>query len=170
MEKPRLIPVGKVIRAHGLRGAVKVYAYGESLAVQKAGAKLILNAPDEREKELTVVSVKAQGKVWMVQFAELTGIEGAQGIVGAEIFLPENRLPPTSDGEYYHYRLIGLKVESLEGEEIGVLRGIIETGGNDVYVVERDGKEVLIPAVVDIICLIDLDKGRMVVDLPDGLV
>lgn len=171
MEKPCLIPVGKIVRTHGVRGAVKVYAYGESLAVQKAGAKLFLRLPAGAEKsQLTVLSLKAHGRLWMVQFEELTDIDEAQSVVGEEIFLPEDSLPPTSEGEYYHYQLIGLTVETTDGKEIGVLRGIIETGSNDVYLIKREEKEVLIPAVDEIIRRIDLERGRMVVDPPDGLI
>ncbi len=170
MEKPRLIAVGKIVKPHGIAGAVKVYAYGESLSVQKAGAKLVLQLREGRgDRGLTIVALKAQGKLWVVRFEELTNIEEAQSVRGEELFLPEDRLPPASEGEYYHYRLIGLIVETMEGKEIGTLRGIIETGGNDVYVVESEGKEVLIPAVDDVIRRIDLDEGRMAVDLPDGL-
>jgi 16S rRNA processing protein RimM len=73
------------------------------------------------------------------------------------------------DGEYYQFQLIGLAVETKDGERLGTLRSIFETGGNDVYVVDCGGKELLVPAIEDVVCEIDLENNRMIVDLPEGL-
>jgi len=171
MEEPRLVPVGKIARTHGIRGGVKIYAYGESLRMQRAGAKLFLHpASRTGRSELTLVRISPQGKFLLAQFDELTSIDLAQELTGEELFLPQDCLPPPTDDEYYHYQLIGLRVETTEGKEVGTLRGIIETSGNDVYVVEREGKEVLIPAVAEVISQVDLDRGRMVIDPPEGLI
>lgn len=172
MKEPRLIPVGKVTRTHGVRGAVKIYPYGESLAVQEPGEKLFLPPFSGRSKlrELTLVSIEPQGKLLRAQFREVATMDEAQGIVGQELFLPEDRLPQTEEGEYYHYQLIGLRVETVQGRQIGVLRGIIETGANDVYAVESESGEILIPAVDEIILEVDLERGRMVIDPPEGLI
>jgi len=91
-------------------------------------------------------------------------------VAGAEIFLPEDCLPPPSDNEYYQYQLLGLKVETLQGRRIGTLRGILETGDADVYSIDFHGKEILIPAVDEIIVKIDLKQGLIVVDPPEGLI
>ena len=80
-----------------------------------------------------------------------------------------DRLPPLSEGEYYHFQLIGLSVETKEGEPLGTLSAIFETPGNDVYVVESGEKELLIPAVEDVICEVDLQSRKLIVDLPEGL-
>lgn len=171
MKKPCLVPVGKIVRAHGVRGGVKLYAYGESLWLQQAGAKLFLQpASQSRRSELTLARVRPQGKFLLAEFKELTSMDLAQDVVGEELFLPQDCLPPTTDDEYYHYQLIGLRVVTTEGKELGILRGIIETPGDDVYVLEHQGKEVLIPAVGEVICQVDLEQGQMVVDPPEGLI
>jgi len=172
MKELRLIPVGKIARTHGVRGAVKIYPYGESLALQEPGDKLILQpaAGTLKRHDLTLLSLKPHGKFLLVQLEELTSMEEAQAVMGEEVFLPEDRLPPTEEGEYYHYQLIGLRVETVEGKPVGILRGIIETGGNDVYSVESEGREILIPAVDEIIAEVDLERGRIVIDPPEGLI
>ncbi|HWQ46061.1 MAG TPA: ribosome maturation factor RimM, partial [Longilinea sp.] len=77
-------------------------------------------------------------------------------------------LPKLPDGEYYHHQLIGLKVQDEAGVLIGVLADIIETGANDVYVVQNDaGKEVLLPALKNIVISVDLQQGVMVVHPPE---
>ena len=170
MEESRLIPVGKIVRTHGIRGLVKILPYGESLALQGAGEKVFLaGSLKETPETLTIVSAKNQGKMLLVQFQDLTSVDEAKGIVGREVLLPEDRLPPTQDDEYYHYQLIGLEVVTKRGDRVGVLRGIIETGGNDVYSIDRNGRELLVPAVEGVIADVDLQQNRMVIDPPEGL-
>lgn len=170
MEESRLVPVGKIVRTHGVRGAVKVLPYGESMALQGAGEKVFLaDPPNEMPATLTIVSSKSQGRVLLVYFRGVTNMDEAQGIVGREVLLPEDRLPPTQEDEYYHYQLIGLHVETSRGDSIGVLRGVIETGGTDVYSIDHDGREFLVPAVEGVIVEVDLQRNRMVIDPPEGL-
>ncbi len=170
MNRSRLIPVGKFVKTHGLRGALKLFPYGETLALQKPGAKLHLHsAGGPGTVELTVVHLRTQGRHLIAQFAEIPDVDAAQGVVDREIFVPEECLPPTEEGEYYHYQLDGLRVETVAGKEIGILRGVIETGGHDVYVVVHTTGEVLIPAIADVILEVDLRGGRMIIDPPDGL-
>jgi len=170
VEPACLVPVGKVTRTHGIRGALKIFPYGESLAAQAAGERFFLRSKNGGYCTVTLIGLRVQGRVLVCGFEEIKDVDGAQPFVGEEIFLPEERLPPVSEGEYYHYRLIGLDIVTLDGESLGVLRKIIETGGNDVYVAEREGREILIPAIEDVIREIDLERKRMVVDLPEGLV
>ena len=171
MEDFHLVPVGKIIRTHGVRGAVKIYPYGESLAERKADDHLYLAKANDsgRNLVLTIVRLQPQGKVWIGQFKDVSNMDEALRLVGREVCLPEQWLAATAEGEYYHYQLIGLTVETSDGKLLGTLRGVLETGSNDVYVVEQLGKEVLVPALEDVIRQVDLTGKRMVVDLPEGL-
>jgi 16S rRNA processing protein RimM len=171
MEEPRWVPIGKIVRPHGVRGEIKIYPYGETLAFKGKGDEFQVGLSHTGEPcKLTVVNLKTHGKFWVGQFQELISRDEAQKLVGEEIYLPQDLLPPTSEAEYYHYQLIGLTVDTKAGSTIGILRRIFETGGHDVYVVEgTEGQEVLIPAVEDIICHVDLEADRMVVNLPEGL-
>ena len=171
MASSRLVPVGRIVKTHGLRGALKMVPYGETLQQLEPKAKLHLVADgDTGEATLTLMQLRRQGRHWVAHFSELAGVDAAQKIVGKEVFLPEEELPPTSEGEYYHFQLIGLRVETAgDGRVVGVLRAVIETGSNDVYVVEHDDREVLIPAIAEVILEIDLQDGRMIIAAPEGL-
>ena len=168
MDKSCLVPVGKVVKTHGVRGALKVLPYGETLGEMEAGEKLFF-IEDGEQRQLTLVSLRAQKRVWIAQFEEIESIDQAQALTGKEIFIDKDRLPGLPEGEYYHFQLIGLSVETKEGEPLGTLSAIFETAGNDVYVVESAGKELLIPAIEDVICEVDLQSGKLIVDLPEGL-
>ncbi|HQN19976.1 MAG TPA: ribosome maturation factor RimM [Syntrophobacteraceae bacterium] len=170
MNVSRLVPVGKIIRTHGLRGAVKIVPYGETVAQLGPGDRLCLSSPlGSGQAELIVLQSRRQGKCCILQFAELRDIDAAETVVGQEVFVPEEFLQATSEGEYYHYQLIGLHVETSGGETIGTLRGIIETGGNDVYVVDLGNREILIPAIAEVILEVDLQGGKMIIEPPEGL-
>ncbi len=73
------------------------------------------------------------------------------------------------EGEYFHYQLIGMRVRTDEGEDLGELQEILETGSNDVYIVRDAGVELLIPATVQVVLEVDVTGGSMTVHLPDGL-
>ena len=86
------------------------------------------------------------------------------------VFVPSAEEPPLPEGEYYHHQLIGLKVQTPEGRDLGALSEILLTGANDVYVVlGPDGSELLLPAIGDVVLNIDLELGRILVNLIPGL-
>ncbi len=170
MDNSSLVPIGRVIRPHGVRGAVKIFPYGDTLAEMGAGEKLFIVDPEGgAHREFTLVSLRAQKRLWIAQFEEISDMDQAQTLSGIDLSVPRDRLPALPEGEYYHFELIGLSVETSEGRHLGPLSAILETGGNDVYVVDCEGKELLIPAIEDVVCEIDLQNKKMVVDLPEGL-
>ena len=73
------------------------------------------------------------------------------------------------EGEYFHYQLLGMRVRTEDGEELGELQEILETGSNDVYIVRKDGGELLIPATAQVVLEVNVAGGSMMVRLPDGL-
>ena len=73
------------------------------------------------------------------------------------------------EGEYFHYQLIGMRVRTDEGEELGEIQEILETGSNDVYIIRGKGKELLIPATAQVVLAVDVAGNAMRVRLPDGL-
>lgn len=170
MKKSCLVPVGRVVKPHGVRGAVKIFPYGETLGQLSAGDKLISVASDgAAEREITLLGLGGQKRSYIGTFEEIRDLEQAREMAGKELLIPEDRLPALPEGEYYHFQLIGLRVETRAGEELGSIRSILETGSNDVYVVEKEGKEILIPAIEDVIVEVDLEAKKVIVDLPEGL-
>ena len=168
MDKCSLVAVGKVVKTHGVRGALKVLAYGETLGEMEAGDKLF-SIEGGGQRRLTLVSLNSQKRVLIVQFEEIGGMDQAQALTGKDLFIDKDRLPRLPSGEYYHFQLIGLSVETKEGKPLGTLSAVFETGGHDVYVVEKGGKELLIPAIEQVIGEVDLLNGKLIVDLPEGL-
>jgi 16S rRNA processing protein RimM len=161
------LPIGKVIKAHGLRGQLKVYPYGETFSTLCVEEKITANLPDGSSLTLTVAEIRPHQKTFLLTSREIATVEEAHRLVGAELCVPESRLPPTDPNEFYWYQLIGLEVVNSEGEQLGILEEIIETGSNDVYVVRRGKEEILIPAIEEVVREVDLQRRLMTVDLPE---
>ena len=90
-------------------------------------------------------------------------------LAGLWLCVPQSEVPSAEEGEYFHYQLLGLNVRTVEGEELGQLAEILETGSNDVYVVKGAEGEILVPALGKVVREIDIASSLMVVDLPEGL-
>jgi 16S rRNA processing protein RimM len=164
--KPSL-SIGKVVKAHGLRGQLKVLPYGETFSTLSAEEKITANLPDGTSLTLTLTEIRPHQKTFLLMSREIGTVEQARRLVGAELCVPESRLPPTASGEFYWYQLIGLEVVNTGGQSLGTLEEIIETGSNDVYVVRRGREEILVPAMEEVVLEVDLHRRVMTVDLPE---
>ena len=105
----------------------------------------------------------------VLKFHGLDSLPEARALVGLEITVPQSDVPDLPPGEYFHFQLLGLTVVTEDGEELGVLGELLETGSNDVYVVSGGAGELLIPALEEVVLDVLLGQGTMVVRLPDGL-
>jgi len=166
MVADRLVAIGKVVRAQGVRGHLKVVPYGETLEGLGAGEEISARLPDGSIERLITVEIRTQRKSVLFLSREVRTAAEAQRFVGAEICVPDSRLAALAADEFYWHQLIGLEVMSVDGRRLGTIRQIIETGSNDVYVVQEGREEVLIPALADVIREVNLERRLMVVDLP----
>jgi 16S rRNA processing protein RimM len=113
---------------------------------------------------VTDVSGRLQGKNVIANLAEVDDRDQAEALAGANIMIRREQLPDLEEGEYYWSQLIGLSVENTEGVDLGRVDQMIETGANDVLVVQGD-RERLIPYVMeDVVKSVDLESQRIVVD------
>jgi len=164
----RRIAIGKITGTHGLKGGARVYSWAESMESFGKGTRLTASAPSG-EVELTVQSVAPHKKGLLLTFKEVGHIDALEPLVGSELFVDRTDLPEPEDGSYYWVDIIGLQVVTETGESLGRVASIFPTGSNDVYVVRDGRKEILVPALASVLKEIDLEKGIMVVDLPEGL-
>ena len=111
--------------------------------------------------------VYGQKNILVIKIRGIDRVDQAESIAGQEICVRKTDLDPTDDEEYYWHELIGLAVVDETGASVGVLSSIIPTGSNDVYVVTAGDNEILLPATVDVVREVDLEKGVMTVRLPE---
>jgi len=165
-----LLVLGKVSGAHGIRGLVRMFFFsGAPPSNIAAGSTIRLRSARGETTRHTVVEMTAHRGQFLLQLDRVADRRGAEAMVGAELVLARGELPEPEEGSYYWTDLIGLAVSTLEGQPLGELVEILETGSNDVYRVRSGNREVLVPALASVVRRVDLNAGRMWVDLPEGL-
>ena len=164
-----LLLVGKVIRPHGLRGLLRVWSYSQSEESFLRGGTIFLKADPEKIHERRVISVTPHKNFFLMELEKLESLEDAERFRGAEIFIRKDKLRRRAKDEYFWFELIGLEVYLRSGLYLGILEEILETGSNDIYVIRGGEKELLIPAVHDVVKQIDLEKKKMIIDEMEGL-
>lgn len=158
-----LVSIGKVVRAVGLKGFVGVAGSDGGLA--RVGQVVLQRAGQERR--LAVLEARPQGKVWAVLLEGISDRTAAEGLVGAAVLAEREELGEAGEGSTYWADLEGLPVVTVDGEVVGTVTGLYETGGVDVLVVTGDRGESLIPLAPYV--EVDLEARRIVVDPPAGL-
>lgn len=159
------IAVGTVLAPWGVTGELKVAPFSHSSELFAPGTRLFAG-----DAVLVVEHSRPHKGHFLVRFEEVSSREAADEIRRSVLTVPESQLPTPPKDSYYEFQLIGLTVVTSEGESLGTLVKVLRTGANDVYVVERPGGgETLIPAIKDVVKLVDPPSGRMVVDPLPGL-
>ncbi len=158
------VQVGVVSGAHGRDGRVRVQSDTDNPARFRAGADIWIGGRAYR-----IERAGGTGDSLLVKLAGIETMERAAELANQPVMVPASALPSLPDGSYYHYHLIGMQVRTEGGELLGSLTEVINTGANDVYVVTRGQEEILVPAIADTVKNVDLENGRMTVDLPEGL-
>ena len=167
--KKDFVPIGKIVGIHGVRGNCKILSFAEALSVFEPGSKILVSTSSGRRKTYEVNWAKPHSRTALLSLKEVNNRDQAKALVGSELYIEKSKVADLEDGSYYWFDLIGLNVFTIDEEYIGRLESIIPTGSNDVYVVKDDATEILIPALASVVLDIDLDRKRMLVQLPEGL-
>lgn len=129
--------------------------------------------PDGSVRTMTIQWVRVHGRGLRMGLEGVIDRHTAESLIGSSLFIDKACLPVLEEDTYYWFELIGLSVFDITGTLLGSLQRVIPTLANDVYVVrgEKAGRqlEILIPAIGDVVCVIDLENRTMIVDLPEGL-
>ena len=169
MHEDALIPIGKVVGTHGIKGYLRVFPYSESAAPFAPGKQLSLRRKDRPVVILGIEAARPHKRGGLLALEGITSLDAAKELAGCELCIDKSTLPEPEDGTYYWFQIIGLEVLTVDNRRLGRVATIFPTGSNDVYVV-RDGKrEVLIPATDSVVVDIDLTHKVLRVYLPEGL-
>lgn len=161
--------IGKIVGTHGLKGTLRVFPTTQDPTRFELLKQLIIENRGEKHT-FHIEKIGYHKKFVLVTVKELKDINEAELYKGATILIPEKEALPLEENEYYMRDLYGLTVITQEGEELGILADIYQTGANDVYAVRKEGqKDLLIPAIKQCILSIDIVHKKMVVKLLEGL-
>ena len=166
-QPPEYVVVGRIVRPHGVRGALVVQALSPIIRSVMPGSELFIGKPPAKVK---ILDFSPHRDRYLMTLPGCTSREQADLFRGVEINLRFDEVEPLPEGEYYYWQILGLQVSTVEGKPLGEVVQILETGANDVYVVRSvDGKDQLLPAIEPVIKDIDLESGKLVVELLPGL-
>lgn len=164
-----MLQVGVITQTHGIKGEVKVFPTTDDAQRFKKLKKVTLDNGKER-RELEITSVKFFKNLVILKFKGIDDINEVEKYKKATLFVTREDAVPLGENEYFIADLIGLKVVSDEGEELGTLDDVLQTGANDVYVVKNDkGEEILVPAIKDCVKNVDIEGGEILLHLLPGL-
>ncbi len=163
-----LIVLGKIYSVHGVRGEVKVYSFTDPIDNLLDYPRWTLRR-DGESRQVELASGRLQGKVLVIKIKGLDDREEARSLAGFDICVPRSLLPVLDDGEFYWLQLQGLKVIDLQGQLLGKIDHLLETGANDVMVVRPcvgslDDRERLLPYTDQCVQSVDLQAAEMRVD------
>ncbi len=164
-----LLPIGRVVRPHGVKGKIKVDYFGEDLSRFPLYRQVFIKNHEGRLQTYEVLEAIPQPPRLILRLKGIERIEEVGPLVGKEILIEKRSLPDLQEGEYYWFDILGIEVETPEGKRIGKVKKIFPTGANDVYVIEGKRKEIFLPATEEVIQSIDIKKGRMKVIRMEGL-
>jgi 16S rRNA processing protein RimM len=169
IDQDELVPVGKIIGTHGIKGLLKVFSYSGNIHSLESSETVFLIGKDGTLREYAIRSVSAHAGGFILGLDGFSDINQVLFLTGSELCLKLSQLPVPDEGEYYWRDLIGLAVHTDQGVELGTLVDIFETGSSDIYVVRGSSKEYLIPAIADVIANIDIPGKKMIITPLDGL-
>lgn len=165
----QFLQVGVISSTHGIRGEVKVFPTTDDPARFKKLKKVLLDTGKERI-ELEIQSVKFFKQFVIVKFRGIDNINDIEKYKGKSLMVPREDAVQLEEDEYYIADLIGMEVYT-DGGRFGTLKDVMETGANEVYIIDSDEHgEVLVPAIQDCILDVDVEKQTMKIRLMDGLI
>lgn len=165
-----MLQVGVITQTHGVRGEVKVFPTTDDVNRFKKLKQVILDTGKET-MSLEIQSVKFFKQFVILKFKGIDNINDIEKYKRCSIYVTREHAVPLEEDEYFIADMIGMEVCTEDGNIFGTLKDVIETGANDVYVIESaEHGEVLVPAIKECIRSVDIEKGQMMIHLMDGLI
>lgn len=164
--------VGKIVNTHGIKGEVRVISRTDFVEERyKKGSKLYIFMENAQEPIEVIVANHRQHKNFdLLTFEGYQNVNDVEKFKGSLIKIDETQLTELDEGEYYFHEIIGCTVKTDDGEEIGKITEILTPGANDVWVVKgKNGKEILIPYIDEVILTIDVDEKIITIHPMEGL-
>lgn len=171
MSKKEQLEVGKIVNTHGIKGGIKVVPYTDDPADFEIFNWVYIKKNDGVDKR-TINRVQYQKNNVILYLEGIGTIEEGEKHKNCVLLIDRDMAIPLPDNVYYISDLIGIEVRTEEGEKLGKICNVFPTGSNDVYVVKHatQKKEILLPAIREVVKQIDIESGTMVINLIEGLI
>jgi 16S rRNA processing protein RimM len=161
----RLIVIGRATKPFGIRGEINITPFTVTFEAFYNSEILVFDQTPKKVQGMRVHKGHA-----LVSLEGINTPEEAKMLSGCFVRTDEKNLPPKEEDEYYWFELIGMKVFTVDGRDLGEIVGITPTGANDVLEVQGAYGEVLLPMIEDVVVEVDTEKNKMTVDPLEGLI
>jgi 16S rRNA processing protein RimM len=163
-----LVGLGKISGVHGLQGTLKIRPDADAATTDPEVIQTLREVVVAGTAYPVLKAERLKNQV-LLQLQGISTRDRAEALVGREVKAERRRFPPLPEGEYYWFQVLGLEViNAADGTALGRLAEIIPTPAHDVYVVRQGDREVLLPAVEEVITEINLEEGYIKVTPPPG--
>lgn len=163
----KFLRVGKIVNTQGVKGEVRVIPLTDDITRFERLEQVFVE--DEAYSTLYIEYVKYHKSFVIIKFKDINSINDAEKYKNTYILVDRKNSIRLPKGSFFIADIIGLHVFDTNGESLGLVSDVISTGSNDVYVVKSDDDEILIPALKSVVREINIQEGRMTVELPEGL-
>lgn len=165
--EPLYLVVGKVLRPHGIRGELRMDIMTDYPERLVPGRMVYLG---EEHRPFEIEAVRKHQGLLLLKLKQCNDRTMAESFYNAFVYVRLTDAVPLEEGEYYHFQLIGMRVETESGEYLGEITEVLDAqGANDVYVVQGPRGEILIPGIQDVVRVLDVAARRMVIVPVPGL-
>lgn len=166
------LAVGRIINAHGIQGEVSVEPYTDFAEERFVRGQDVL-VGDEMEA-MEILNARPHKGRWLLQFAEINNRDDVELFRGKWLFIPEADAADLEEDTYFIHQIMGLRVQTVDGTLLGTVKDVLFTGANEVYIINpaegiNAGREVLLPAIGEVIQQVDLETGVITVQLLPGM-
>ena len=164
------LEIGQIVNTFGIKGMVKVKPFTDDIKRFDSLKKVYIEK-NSNKKEYEIEEVKYHKNMVLIKFEGIENIEQAERLRNSYLTISRDSAEELEEGRYYVVDLLGLEVYTDEQILLGTLEDIFNTGSNDIYVVKNEeGKQILLPAIQDVIKKIDIENKKVIVHLLPGLV
>lgn len=168
MAPEALIALGEIVNTHATHGELRVRLFNPGSTILTHGADVVLRRDGELQRR-RITALRPHKHLLLLTLEGCDSMNAAEALIGYEICVREDELPPAGPDEVYHYQLIGMSVITTGGTHIGVIAEVIPVGSSDVCVVRGAAGEHLIPLIADVVREVDHAGKRLVIDPMPGL-
>ncbi|WP_315165670.1 ribosome maturation factor RimM [Metaclostridioides mangenotii] len=167
-EKLAHFKIGQIVNTQGLKGEVKIYPLTNDINRFDDLDKFYLDK--DLQKEWEVEKVRYKGKMVIMKIKAIDSIEDAERLRNKFICVGRESTRDLDEDEFFIADMIGIDVFTVDGDRVGLLREVLQYSANDVYVIEGDGKEYLIPAILKFVPEINMKERKMIIDPIKGMI
>ncbi len=168
------LTIGKIVNTHGIKGEVRIFAETDFPEERfQVGNSLIFDNDQGLRETLTIRSAKEHKNFILLGFEGYDSINNVEKFKDGSLKITRDQQHELPEGEYYHHQILGLQVQSTQGEDLGTIREIMPLSIQDVWVIqpqEAGRKDILVPYHEEFVKDVDLDQQRITIELMEGLI